>query len=627
MADGSEIGLELDVQDGCLRRTGHEPLALSDRQLALLYWQSLAAPLDRAARAIGVDETLLDADLAKLADSGIDSHRLARLQFSVGQAPRSTTRWSDRHALTILRTGFDRADEDPFMHVSGDGQLSLAEVRGLVEQTASALLEAGIEQGDIVAIDTQMRLESWLAATAALLIGAVVSRLDTHSGGNRLRRMLELVPARLTLTSRTGDLAGMDAAGRVISLSQTDIETDFESWLMTAPSRPEDLWNRARVKPTDTALIGFTSGSTGQPKGVFATHEAIFRTSEAGIKRLGFGEDETYCTATDFTSTNAFRCMLTYPLMTRGRVVLPGQAAAEHALALAVDCAEAGVTRLFAIPNVQRGWLRDADRIPKGGLDQLKSVVSIAGVLDPTTATRFREQFNVGVHDAYGSREANMMLYSDDPSYGSLGAGGGTPAEVLIRILNDDGRPAGRGEIGEIGVHTDCMMAGYAGDIEHGIEMDGIWHRTGDLGRIMPDGHIEIVGRKRDIIKTPEAVFIAPAEIEAILNALDDVVEASVFKWVDTDGGERVGAALRLTEMDQDRTSLLRQARQSVRDQAGRFKVPHRFLILDEFPRAGRDKPDKHALGQLIQQAAATSSTDGRLPHGPAGEDELSARP
>ncbi|MCB1348518.1 MAG: acyl--CoA ligase [Maritimibacter sp.] len=601
--------LTLDVPQGrALKETG-KAVALSSDDLAILYWSALRAPETRIASSIRADVDHVIAarqDLARRLGVSVSELETMAIALGTGQGPGSDVPWADRHVGTLIARGFDRPDDQILAYVAGEGALGAGEVKALVTRIRAGLRAANVGRGDRVALDATQRIESFLLACAILLEGAAIVRIGDNVGAETMVGMLRAAPPVMTFTAHL-DALGADAeAGIRVSLDPDNAAgaPGFPDWLAACPEDDHTGLDAPHLTPTDIALIGFTSGSTGTPKPVSNTHEAIWRSTETAAHLLGLTSDDIFFSATDFVAMSGFRSMLSLPLYTGGRVVFPSAKARTDPLSQALEAETYGVTCLTAVPNVLRGFLAAGDRLGRNELRSLRRVMSGSGVLDAPTAEAFHARFGRAIVDYYGKRETATNLYSVPDQVTTMSTGGGRAAQCLVRVLDAEGQPAAPGEVGEIVILTDCAQVetsdpvtrtgpgNPAGDPHHG------WHRTGDFGRVLANGNIVIAGRKSDIIKTPDGQLLLPVEVENILNADAGVAEAYVFPFSGDDGVERVGAAVLCTAgLDPAESDALEdRLRWTVRDRLGAYKAPHRVLILRDFPRVGRGKPDRKAL-------------------------------
>ena len=515
----------------------------------------------------------------------------------------SETPWRGRTATALIRHGLGRPAGEQLVFAAGEGALTAGEVTGIVARLAAGLIARGAGRGALVAVDASQRLESYLVTLAALMAGATIVRLGDTVGPQTLRAMVRAAPAAMTFSDRFETIGEMAETGARVPLSS------FGAFVADCPDPladpGADPWaDLPDVAPDDAAFVGFTSGSTGAPRAMRTSHEAVFRSTETAQAAFGFDAGDIFCTATDFTALSAFRSLVTLPFASGGRVVIPDAEARENPLALALACERYGVTRLTAVPGVLRSLCKAGSRVGREELARLRTIFSGSGVLDFATAEMVRERFGVPVVDYYGGREFATAAYSDPSSPHTMSAGGGALHGCLALIVDDGGRRLAPGATGEIVVHSDCMTLSELPSIAGEGAWAG-WHFTGDLGRFVDGGRLEIVGRKKDIIKTPDGTLVSPAEIEGALNAIDWVAEAAVFSWTGDGAIERIGAAVIVLEgapADAERAAMA-----AVRAAYGPYKTPARIAVLDRFPRVARRKPDKARLRRILTEGSGAS--------------------
>ena len=551
----------------------------SPRAMALDYWRALDAPSHRIARALRC--SVAEVETAPVGDALDDI-----------ATPRSATPWPQRTATTLIRDALARPADDQLVFVAGEGVLTVGDVRDIVARLCGGLANHGIGSGALVAVDASQRLEPYLVTLAVLLRGATVIRLGDTVGTAALRAMVRTTPALMTFSDR------FDVLGETSDTGHRVPTDEFAAFVADCPEPADDPWaGLPAVAPDDAALVGFTSGSTGEPKAMQTSHEAVFRSTEAAQQVFGFDSSDIFCTATDFTALSAFRSLFTLPFVSGGRVVLPDPAARENPLALALLCERYGITRLTAVPGVLRAFAKAGARIGGDTLAEMRTIFSGSGVLDHATAALVRDKFDIPVVDYYSGRELATAAYADPADTDTMSAGGGHLCNCLAIITDDAGQPAVAGQTGEIVVHSDSLTLSDLPSIPTSGDWAG-WHFTGDLGRILPSGRLEIVGRKKDIIKAPDGTLVSPAEIEGALNALDWIAEASVFSWSDDEAIERIGAAVIVAGAPEHGGE--RQAKSAVQATLGDAKTPAHVLVLDDLPRVAQNKPDKPRLRQML---------------------------
>ena len=591
--------IRLDMRRGLVEGPAGT-VELDDVELISLYWRMLGAPKRRVAAALDIDLaelSLLAERVSQKLGVSLDGAEALEFSFSSGDHPRPSRAWAERTLPRMIADGLAARNPDQTaIYVAGEGGISAGDTADLLARIRAGFRAAGLDKGAWVAIDAGPRLDSYLLILAAYLHGALVVRLGETVPAQVLRHMLETAPAAMTFTRRAAILSDMPEAGRMIDLSEAE-GTGFETWLSTAPDPVEQDRLPAELAPTDKASIGFTSGSTGLPKAVVLTQEAMMRDSDRSFVALGIAEGDVLCSATDLTSNAAHIFSIGMPWLSGARVVLPSEAGLTNPIAYAEDCIEAGVTCVMMVPHVLKHLLATGGVLER--MRDLRMLYSSTGPLSQAVLTQLRTQTSVRLVDNLGARECGMFLLCKGEIDRIMASGGGLPCQSLVRLAGPDGRAVQDGDVGEVWVHTDTMMRGYLGVAgpEPG-EDTPLWFRTGDMGRYRPGDRIEIIGRSRDIIKARDGGLIFPADIEAVMEQSVEVAEACVFRSTDAEGLETVAAAVVPAKWPATE-GLARALQQSVLDALGHMMVPKVVLVLEDLPRLGRGKPDKSRMAEM----------------------------
>lgn len=597
----------LDMQRGHLTLATGSTIELDASEMALLYWSRLAAPDYRVADALEVTNSDLPALRCALAGRLGHEGELRDLPIVLnnGVWPQSFDRWQERTAVTLIQRGLLDPGLDQnrvLVFVAGQGSLTLGEVAQAVRAVLAGLVAAGIQKGDYVAVDATQCIETFIVAAATFLRGASLVRLGDNVPASSLQQMLSTAPAKITFSARLAEIGGMHEAGIGIALGDqlTFGVEHFDDWLERHIDTPSPA--PEAVQPDDVAQIGFTSGSTGAPKKVLNTHESIWRSTEVAVALHALGASDVFCSATDIVSSAGLRSMLTLPLMTGGKVLFLSPSARRSPLLQALECKEHGVTCITGGPNVLRGFVMGYDRIAK--LPSLRTVLSDSGILDSHTTKAFRELFGVAVVDVYGKREITHVLCSRKEHNLPLNSRGGRAMQTLLRVLDPQGMPVEPGVPGELFVLTDCMAKKTEGCTRaEGAKSHPGWHPSGDIGVVDEDGAIRITGRLSEVIKTRDGQLLFPIEVETVLLDQADVREACAFSVTDESQEERIGAAVILERPhhvtpDSDMSWTLRRQVQAA---LGPFRTPDNILLLADFPRLARHKPDRRRLIEIYR--------------------------
>lgn len=364
---------------------------------------------------------------------------------------------------------------------------------------------------------------------------------------------------------------------------------DLDSF-SSEPLKPE-------VKPDDVALLLYTSGTTGRPKGVMLTHDNV----AAGITAVAGGfhlkpADRTLCIMS-LSHTNALMFSTLPYLLSGGSIALCKRFSASNLWAL---CERYDVNSMSASPTILSILLED--ETGKTGYPKLEFVKVASAPTSVDLSNRFHARFGKNLLlETYGLTETTSINVMN-PLRGvrKPGSIGQALAPSEIRIVDGDGKELPAGEVGEIEIRGPTVMKGYykdpdatAATIRHG------WVRSGDLARLDDEGYIFIVGRKKEtIIRGGEN--ISPLEVEQIIARHPAVREAAAVGIPDRIYGEVVAACV-VKRDDVTESELIRHCGEYLAS----FKVPARIVFVDELPRNPIGKFVRRALLPYFESVGA----------------------
>ena len=512
-----------------------------------------------------------------------DLIRAARQQ-SLGDLPRrSALRHPDKLAV-----------------VDGDQRLTFAALDRAVDGAASAMAEAGLAKGDRLAL---LCHNSWQFAVldfATARIGVVLVPVNFMLGGDEIAFILDHSEASAFVVEDalvpTADRAlaaasrGTVSAKRVVRLAGGEVPegwADLQDWLDHEGTPPY-----VPVDDDDPVRMMFTSGTESRPKGALLSSRSLLWQYATCVIDGEYRPDDV-----DLHSLPLYHCaqldVFLGPDVWIGAtsVILPGPDPA--AVLRAIE--EHEVTRFFAPPTVWIGLLRHPG-FDEADLSTLAKGYYGASPMPVAVLEEMRRRLpGVRLWNFYGQTEMAPLATSlgPDEQLSHAGSAGRAALNVETRIVDDQDRDVPAGEVGEIVHRSPHATLGYHQDEEKTREaFRGGWFHSGDLGYVDETGHLYVVDRKKDMIKTG-GENVASREVEEAIYQLDGVAEVAVFgvshpRWVEAVAAAVVakdGVALTPEDVVAHARSVL----------AG-YKTPKYVVIVDALPKNPSGKIVKRAL-------------------------------
>jgi malonyl-CoA/methylmalonyl-CoA synthetase len=469
----------------------------------------------------------------------------------------------------------------PFLITPEGRQLSYASLREQSGQFAAALIRRGIVPGDRVAVQVDKSAQAVLLYVACLRLGAVFVPINTANTANEVGYFLRDSQARLAVV-RPADRALLDPAAAEAGVEHSEtLGAHGEGSLpeLAAHCDPNPVLPCGLGGDAPAAIV-YTSGTTGRSKGAMLSRAnlASNATTLAEVWRFS-GRDILLHVLPLFHIHGLFAAINTVLASGSGLLLLPKFDAALTLQHLPKATVFMGVpthyTRLLQLPELDRGATAG-----------VRLFVSGSAPLLPETHHEFLRRTGHVILERYGMTET--LINTSNPYDGVRKPGSVGPPLPGIEI-----RIAG-GDIGALEVKGPNVFAGYWRDPEKTrgeFTLDG-WFKTGDLGRMDPDGYVHIVGRAKDLVISG-GYNVYPKEVETELDALSGVSESAVFGVPHPDFGEGVTAVvvLQLAAMLSEADII-----SSLQARLARYKIPKRVLLIDELPRNAMGKVQKNEL-------------------------------
>ncbi|MGA3026002.1 MAG: amino acid adenylation domain-containing protein [Bryobacteraceae bacterium] len=502
-------------------------------------------------------------------------------------------------AVSIAEVFEQRAASQPgALAVVNDGAgLTYAELNERANRLAHFLKsEYGLQTGDVVGVVSDAS-ESWITALLAVLkAGCVYLPLDPEYPEERLQFLIDDAGVRVLLihSEQMSQLSAFYAT----PMFALDLQLDA---LETSTDDPSPA-----AQPHDAAYIIYTSGSTGKPKGVILEHRGFVNMALHHIAAFGIDASDRFSQfySAGFDSS-LFEVLV--PLMAGGTVVTIPRAAIKDPAQFSELVQKHGVTTITAPPV----YLAALDR---GKLHSVKRIVSAGDNAKVDDARDFAR--NIAYYNSYGPTEATVCVthHRVDPlaSYAARIPIGKAIDNIAIYLLDANLELVPEGCIGEICIAGVGLARGYLNRpdqtetafVPNPFQDGERLYRTGDLGVWLPDGELELIGRKDTQVKI-RGYRVELGEIESVLAQHRRIRDAVVVVHENQPGEKRLAAYVTV-----DGPVTPADLREYLKNRLPEFMVPPVFVVLDDMPLTANGKIDRKALPAPREAAAAGGGGD-----------------
>ncbi|MCU0591742.1 MAG: long-chain fatty acid--CoA ligase [Desulfobacterales bacterium] len=467
--------------------------------------------------------------------------------------------------------------------------LTYRDLNARIDRLANALAANGVGRGQCVALYLPNIPAFAICYLATVRIGAIALSINSMYKSEELNYILN--DSGSVLIATTGELLSNIPLSACPTVKQVIVcEGDpqghptLDDWLEQASDRR----THADMNPNDPAVLLYTSGTTGFPKGATLSHGNVVSNAWATVHHSGFTRDDRMILFLPVFHVFGQNFIMNATFQACATLVLHRRFAPESVLE---SIRRDRVTMFFAVPTIYIGLLNMA--LPDGALASIRYEFSAASTMPREISARWTERFGRPVYEGYGLTECSpFACYNHDfrHKFGSVG----TPIEnTEIRILDADDNELPLGQWGEICIKGPGVMQGYWNKPDETRQaLRSGWLHSGDIGMMDDEGYVFIVDRVKDMINV-SGFKVWPAEVEQFLYKHPAIQEVAVYGKPHPDKGEMVVAAIVLRE---DARATGDEIIAYCRSHMAAYKAPARVDFVSELPKSATGKILKRTL-------------------------------
>ena len=532
--------------------------------------------------------------------------------------------WGDR-IITDFLDDVVAADPDKVAAIDARGQVTYAELRRLSDRAALGLLELGVRPGDVVSFQLPNWIEFLVLHFAVTRIGAINNPLIPIYRDREVGFMVGLARSKVIVLPqqfRGFDYPGMVARLRgdwpdlqhvlVVDGPTTDAQTSWQEFIDTPWEERRDPAGLAALRPdaNDVTQLIFTSGTTGEPKGVMHTHNSLIAANAPLPDRLGVSRDSVIHMASTFAHLTGFLYGARLPTQVGGATgVYQDVWAADRFVDLVEE-------HRISYTSAATPFLHDTLNAPNLTARDTSSLSLFCCMGAPIPRAIVREAKaklpDLTVLGGWGQSENALVTLGipGDPEEKIVERDGFPWPGMEIRVVDGDGGLLAAGQEGRLQVRGPFLFVGYAERLEMTRDsFDGDWFDTGDLAVIDADGYLSITGRTKDvIIRGGENIPVA--YVENVLYEHPELSGVAIVGVPDPRLQERACAVVTLAA-GADGFTLAEMQSFLAEKGVSRHYWPERLEVVAELPRTASGKIQKFQLRGRLQAAPVPAAADG----------------
>jgi len=500
----------------------------------------------------------------------------------------------NHNIYSVFQQHFPASPDAPFIETPDGASYNYGDLQQEVSRLANFLSNIGVKKGDRVAVQVDKSPQVLFLYLACLRAGFVYLPLNTAYTENELAYFMDNAQPTVAVYDPKADDLFTHLAEDYPLQHLFSLDARGQGSLMEASQYSPAEFNTEYCEPDDIAVILYTSGTTGRPKGAMITHGNLAANGLALQQTWQWQQQDVLLHALPIFHIHGLFVACHNVLLGGSKMLFLPKFDAPTVMRLLPQA-----TVLMGVPTFYTRLLDEPD-FNRDMCQHMRLFISGSAPLLEQTFEEFQQRTGHTILERYGMTETGMNTSNPVDGPRLPGTVGLPLPGVQVRIVDENNRPVSGDDVGILQVKGDNVFRGYWRMAEKTAEefTDDGFFITGDLAKCNDQGYIAIVGRNKDMIITG-GYNVYPKEIELLLDDMDGIRESAVIGVPHKDFGEAVTAVIIPEDMQQcpDETTVIQQLKQ----QLANYKVPKKIIVLEKLPRNTMGKVQKNVLREQYQ--------------------------
>ena len=485
-----------------------------------------------------------------------------------------------------------KATEREFLQTLNGDIYTYRDLLEISGRYASLLEEVGVLPGDRVAVQVEKSPEAYFLYLAVMRMGGVFLPLNTAYKKSEVEYFLSDAKPSIFICSEKNKFAHHIAISENVKLGTISLEGHGIGELVERAKHCSPIHEVCHREMDDIAIIMYTSGTTGLPKGAMLTHRNLTTNAESLVKLWDFSEKDVLLHALPIFHAHGLFISTHCVLLSQSKMVFLDKFDTETVIDLLPSC-----TVMMGVPTFYTRLLGSSE-FNHDVIKNMRLFISGSAPLLEETSREFNERTGHTILERYGMTESAIISsnpYYENRKYGSVGR---AIDGVEIRIVDDNGDELKDDEVGHVQIHGPAIMKGYWKKPDKTKEefTEDNWFRTGDLGKKDSEGYLYIVGRHKDLVISG-GFNVYPKEVELVIDNFPGVKESAVIGLPHGDFGEAVTAVVVLEEGECiDADEMIKFCKKDL----AAYKIPKKIIEYKVLPRNAMGKVVKAELREEL---------------------------